>query len=315
MKTSGRRGARRSANSPPTTPPAPEAATIADQAPTPPRSVLATTGPRTFQAPLQRLPTAARGDDRDQPGQRAERGPAGAQLVEERLGRARGAAGAADRRSRRRARRRPRSWRRRRRSPSRRRRSRRAGRRAAARRSGRPSWRGCAARWPPAGPAAETTSGRKPVAVGLKTPVAAPVTARQRGEQRDAAAAADQHGGDRALRADPDDVGGDQDRAPRQAVADDAAAEQERDHRQRPRGQDDPDVGGAAAVVEDAERERDGDHLVAEQRRQLGAEEQAVLALVQDGGQPHPRSLAHWWYPSRRPSRPRCAGRRRAGAS
>ena len=87
--TSGRLGRMRIAITLPTTAPTPPSATIVAQAPAPPRSAFAITGPSTIHAQKPRLPIPNSSDRRPQPRPRGELVPALAQLVDEALALAR----------------------------------------------------------------------------------------------------------------------------------------------------------------------------------------------------------------------------------
>jgi hypothetical protein len=78
-----------------------------------------------------------------------------------------------------------------------------------------------------------------------------------------------------------DEVGGDHQRAARQAVGPDAADEQEGDERDRAGREHDAEVGRRAGRLQHREGECHADHAVAEQRDRLAEEEQPERALSQ----------------------------------
>ena len=93
----------------------------------------------------------------------------------------------------------------------------------------------------------------------------------------------------RALARDPHEVRDHHHGAARGPVGDDAAHQHARDQREHRRGEHEPDVRGGAADLQHRERERDGDHAVAEDGHGLPAEEQPELAPAEDSealGQP-----------------------------
>jgi hypothetical protein len=85
-----------------------------------------------------------------------------------------------------------------------------------------------------------------------------------------------------ALARHPDEIGGDHDRAPRGPVRDDAADQHGADKGQRRAGEHEADRRGGAAHLEHGERERDGDHAVAEHGHALAEEEQPEAAQAED---------------------------------
>ena len=78
------------------------------------------------------------------------------------------------------------------------------------------------------------------------------------------------------------EVGGDDDAVARQAVGDHAADEHEGDEREAVGAQDEAEVGRAAGEVDDEERQRDGDDVVAHDARGLPEPEQAEVPVTQD---------------------------------
>jgi hypothetical protein len=87
--------------------------------------------------------------------------------------------------------------------------------------------------------------------------------------------------GDRALATKAHEVGREHHRAPRQPVREDPADQQERNERRGLRRDHVAEVGDGAGQVEDGERQRDRDHLVAEHRDDLPREQEPELALAQ----------------------------------
>ena len=81
------------------------------------------------------------------------------------------------------------------------------------------------------------------------------------------------------------EVGRDDEPVARQAVGDDAADEQEADERQAVGRQHEAEVGRAARQVDDEQRERDADDVVAERARRVGEPQQAKVAVAKDSQQ------------------------------
>jgi hypothetical protein len=92
----------------------------------------------------------------------------------------------------------------------------------------------------------------------------------------------DEQDGRRPLGSEPDQVGADHHRAPREPVGEHPADQQERDERHGARGEHVAEVGRAPGQVENRERESDGRDRIAELRDDLPGEEQTKVALVEN---------------------------------
>ncbi len=127
-----------------------------------------------------------------------------------------------------------------------------------------------------------TIAGSRPVAAGLKNPLAAPVRPERTASIQTSATPPISSAAIAPWMSDAQDVRGDHHGPPRHAVRDHAADQQRADQRRQPAGEHDPDLGRRAAQFEHRERERDAHHPVAQKRHHLRAEQQAELAQTQD---------------------------------
>ena len=103
----------------------------------------------------------------------------------------------------------------------------------------------------------------------------------ERDQLPDACVPADEQRAHRRADAEVRGVRGDHHEAAREPVGDDAADEQRRDLRQRPRGEREPDVGGGAGQVEHAERDGDRREVRAEERDRARGEEEPEAPLAE----------------------------------
>ena len=127
-----------------------------------------------------------------------------------------------------------------------------------------------------------TVCGISAFEAGLKKPAARSGEALQHGELPDVRGSREEERRGGGLRAEPDEVGADHHRAPRQPVRPHAAGERDRGPAEEVAGEDEADARRAGAeIVADGPDERDGDERVADHRTGAREPEQSELPFFQ----------------------------------